>query len=72
MYHAVPERPQNQCEEEQLHDGDEDEPVEKQEKAHEDLEHLWVEMLLPYSCFIFVNCVTLHLGAQSHLSIVLG
>ena len=43
---AIPERPQDECEENQLDEGDEDEPMEEHQQAQDYLEHLWVEVLL--------------------------
>ena len=56
---AVPERPQDECEEDQLDKGDEDEPMEEHEQAQDHLEHLRVEVLLSLHRLICEACIAL-------------
>ena len=56
---AIPERPQDECEENQLDESNEDEPMEEHQQAQDHLEHLRVEMLLSLHRLICEGCITL-------------
>ena len=56
---AVPERPQDECEEDKLDYGDEDEPMEEHQQAQDHLEHLRVEMLLSLHRLVSESGITL-------------
>ena len=55
---SVPERPEHQRKDDELHNRNGNEPVNEHKRAHDDLHHLRVESLLAGDCCILVNCVT--------------